>query len=82
VNGLLVPPDDPEALCAALEKLVSDPTFRYNMARAAWDKAKKVYSLQRVIAQLKSVYAAYRTTAVIADSAAAGVEQDNADGPE
>ncbi|HUC93506.1 MAG TPA: glycosyltransferase family 4 protein [Paenibacillus sp.] len=59
VNGLLVPPDDPEALCLALEKLVSDPSFRYNMARAAWDKAKKVYSLQRVISQLKAVYTAY-----------------------
>ena len=56
VNGLLVPPDDPEALCDAFEKLVSDPDYRYNMARSAWEKAKKVYSLQRVIAQLKAVY--------------------------
>jgi glycosyltransferase involved in cell wall biosynthesis len=56
VNGLLVPPEDPEALCGALEKVISDPDFRYNLARAAWGKAKKVYSLQRVIAQLKQVY--------------------------
>jgi glycosyltransferase involved in cell wall biosynthesis len=56
VNGLLVPSEDPVALCDALEKVVTDPSFRYNLARAAWNKAKKVYSLQRVIAQLKQVY--------------------------
>lgn len=56
VNGLLVPPEDPLALADALEKVVTDPTYRYNLARAGWDKAKKVYSLQRVIAQLKKVY--------------------------
>ncbi|WP_020616876.1 glycosyltransferase family 4 protein [Paenibacillus daejeonensis] len=55
-NGLLVPPEDPTALADALEKLVSDPIYRYNMARAAWDRAKKDYSLQRVIAQMKNVY--------------------------
>lgn len=56
VNGLLVPPEDHVALADALEKVVSDPIFRHNMARSAWDKAKKAYSLQRVIAQLKKVY--------------------------
>ncbi|MFF2482806.1 glycosyltransferase family 4 protein [Paenibacillus sp. NPDC058071] len=56
VNGLLVPPEDPAALSDALEKLVTDPSFRYNIARSGWDKAKKEYSLQRVISQLKKVY--------------------------
>lgn len=56
VNGLLVPPEDPEALAEALEKVVTDPSYRYHLARAGSDKAKKVYSLQRVIAQLKKVY--------------------------
>ncbi|MBJ6361581.1 glycosyltransferase family 4 protein [Paenibacillus sp. GCM10012307] len=60
VNGLLVPPEDPIALCDALEQMVSDPTYRYNMARSAWNKAKQVYSLQRVIAQLKEVYSLYQ----------------------
>ncbi|RJE90853.1 glycosyltransferase family 1 protein [Paenibacillus sp. 1011MAR3C5] len=56
VNGLLVPPEDPIALADALEKVVVDPTYRYNLARSGWDKAKKAYSLQRVISQLKKVY--------------------------
>lgn len=56
-NGLLVPPDDPDALCEALVKVVTDPAFRYNLARSAWERAKKEYSLQRVINQLKQVYA-------------------------
>ncbi|WP_308634619.1 glycosyltransferase family 4 protein [Paenibacillus silvisoli] len=56
VNGLLVEPENPTALANALEKVVSDQDFRYNMARAAWNKAKRDYSLQRVIMQLKQVY--------------------------
>ena len=56
VNGLLVKPEDPIALAEALEKLISDPTYRYNMARAAWERAKKDYSLQRVILQMREFY--------------------------
>ncbi|RXZ80168.1 glycosyltransferase family 1 protein [Paenibacillaceae bacterium] len=56
VNGLLVPSENPDALCDALEKLVTDPYYRYNMARSAWNKAKHDYSLQRVIHELKQVY--------------------------
>ncbi|MFC4777263.1 glycosyltransferase family 4 protein [Paenibacillus sp. GCM10023252] len=56
VNGLLVPPEDPIALSDALEKVVTDPTYRYQLARSGWDKAKKVYSLTRVISELKKVY--------------------------
>ncbi|MCD1259130.1 glycosyltransferase family 4 protein [Paenibacillus athensensis] len=59
-NGLLVPVGDAHALCLALEKVIIDPSYRYNMARAAWDKAKKTYSLNRVLNQLKHVYEAYQ----------------------
>jgi len=60
VNGLLVPSEDPKELAVALETLIADPSYRYNMARAGWEKAKKDYSLQRVISQLKKVYIAYK----------------------
>ncbi|MDQ6419040.1 glycosyltransferase family 4 protein [Paenibacillus sp. LHD-117] len=56
VNGLLVEPEDHMALAEALEKVVSDPIYRHNLARTGWNKAKKAYSLQRVISQLKKVY--------------------------
>jgi glycosyltransferase involved in cell wall biosynthesis len=56
VNGLLVPPDDPKALADALETVIADPHFRYEMARAAWNRAKKTYSLNRVIGELKEIY--------------------------
>ncbi|GAA3400782.1 hypothetical protein GCM10020370_06400 [Paenibacillus hodogayensis] len=55
-NGLLVPVDDAEALAEALEKMMSDPSYRYQMARSAWLKAKSTYSLQRVIGQLQQLY--------------------------
>ncbi len=56
VNGLLVPGEDPAALAEALEQLIVDPHYRYELARAAWNKAKKTYSLNRVISELKKVY--------------------------
>jgi glycosyltransferase involved in cell wall biosynthesis len=55
-NGLLVPVDDIKALADALEKMIIDPVFRYNLARAAREKAKKTYSLNRVIQQMKQMY--------------------------
>jgi glycosyltransferase involved in cell wall biosynthesis len=56
VNGLLVPVNDPLALADALEKMMSDPDYRYQMARSAWLKAKSTYSLSRVIGQLRQLY--------------------------
>jgi glycosyltransferase involved in cell wall biosynthesis len=55
-NGLLVPVDDVGALADALEQLVVDPSFRYELSRAAYEKAKSTYSLNRVIRQLKRLY--------------------------
>lgn len=59
-SGLLVPPNDHHALADALEKLITDPSFRYHLARAAREKARKAYSLSRVIQQLQKVYEHYR----------------------
>jgi glycosyltransferase involved in cell wall biosynthesis len=56
VNGLLVPPDDAEALCLSLEKVVIDPALRQRYAKAAWERATETYALSRVIEQLKQVY--------------------------
>ncbi|MCE5170988.1 glycosyltransferase family 4 protein [Paenibacillus profundus] len=60
VNGLLVPPDDPIALSNALERVMTDGSFRYELARAAWAKAKQTYSLSRIVNELKCMYVSYR----------------------
>lgn len=59
-NGLLVPVSNSQALSTALEKLIADPDYRYELARSAREKAKKSYSLSRVIQQLSRVYESYR----------------------
>ncbi|WP_282936675.1 glycosyltransferase family 4 protein [Paenibacillus sp. RC67] len=59
-NGLLVPVEDVQALASALEKVISDPIYRYNLGRVAWDKAQNAYSMSRVVQQLKNVYRSYR----------------------
>lgn len=56
VNGLLVPPDDVPALTDALERVLVDPSLRYELARNAWEKARREYSLKRVIQELKRIY--------------------------
>jgi glycosyltransferase involved in cell wall biosynthesis len=62
-NGLLVPSENPVALANALETVIMDPQFRYEMARAGWNKAKKTYSLNRVISELKRIYTSFSNEA-------------------
>jgi glycosyltransferase involved in cell wall biosynthesis len=64
VNGLLVRPDDADALADALERVTTDSDLRYRLSKAAWEKAKKVYSIHRVIRQLKEIYNNYGAGAV------------------
>ena len=56
VNGLLVPVGDAHVLSLALERVMTDQAYRTSLARAAWERAKKSYSLNRVMKQLRSVY--------------------------
>lgn len=63
VNGLLVRPDDELALADALEKVIADPSFRYELSRSAWEKAKSQYSLTRVANELKKMYLQYQPEA-------------------
>lgn len=59
-NGLLVPPDDAEQLADALEKVIVDPAYRYELARNGSDYAKNNYSLNRVVHELKKIYLQYK----------------------
>ncbi|AOZ93996.1 glycosyltransferase family 4 protein [Paenibacillus crassostreae] len=62
VNGLLVPVEDYIALSEALEKVISDPSYRYELSRSAWEKAKSEYSLTHVVNLLKKMYLEFDTS--------------------
>jgi starch synthase len=56
-TGLLVPPDDPEALAAALNALLGDPARADALGRAGRDRAVTEFGWQAVAAQTAGLYA-------------------------
>jgi starch synthase len=56
-TGLLVPPDDPEALAAALNALLGDPARADALGRAGRDRAVTEFGWQAVAAQTADLYA-------------------------
>ncbi|MCC4106960.1 glycosyltransferase family 4 protein [Serratia ureilytica] len=51
-TGLLVEPDSPPALCAALERLLEDKTLRLTLGAAGRKKAEQEHSWDSVIAKI------------------------------
>ena len=56
-NGVLVKPDDPEALAAALDKLVRDPELRSRLGDAADDKVRGHFDYLVSVRQLMGLFA-------------------------
>lgn len=56
VNGLLVPPNDPAALKAAVERLAGDPALRERMGAASLVIARERFSIERMCARIADVY--------------------------
>jgi glycosyltransferase involved in cell wall biosynthesis len=56
VHGLFVPPNDPKALAAALERLARDRELLYRLALAAHDRIASEYSVARLAKQFKDLY--------------------------
>jgi len=56
VTGFLVPPRDPDALAAALQKLLNDPELRRRMGEAGREKALKEFTLDRMLRETERVY--------------------------
>jgi alpha-maltose-1-phosphate synthase len=54
--AVLVPPYDPEALCAALEQLLGDPQARVALSQRALERASRLYGIPRVAPQLAGCY--------------------------
>jgi glycosyltransferase involved in cell wall biosynthesis len=55
-TGLLVPPEDPESLASALERLHRDETLRRAMGEAGRRKVLAEFSLSRMADQTLSCY--------------------------
>lgn len=56
VNGLLVKPGNPEALAAAILRLIREPRLAMNMALAGQKDMRTRFSFDRVIAEFEQVY--------------------------
>lgn len=52
-TGLLVPPEDPDALAAALQKLISDPSLRQQLAEAGFARVRQHFAMQAGIDDLE-----------------------------
>jgi glycosyltransferase involved in cell wall biosynthesis len=62
LNGRLVPPDDPQALAHALERLIGDPATRLRQGRAARARVLERFAMapgaDRIAARLRTLLAA------------------------
>jgi glycosyltransferase involved in cell wall biosynthesis len=55
ITGIVVPPENPEALATALRKMLAEPEMRRAMGEAARKKAQQ-YSVERMAARIAEVY--------------------------
>lgn len=55
-TGLLVPPDDPEALAAAMVRLAGDPDLRARLAAAGHVRVLERFGLDRMVDETLAVY--------------------------
>lgn len=56
INGLLVPPENPQALAEAIATLLKDPKLRAEMGKAGRQLALDKFSLEKIIEQTMYVY--------------------------
>ena len=56
VNGLLIPPRDPEALARALARLLADPDFARRLGEQARAEVEAHYSLERLGREINEIY--------------------------
>jgi glycosyltransferase involved in cell wall biosynthesis len=56
VTGLLVPPEDPERLAEALERLAGDGDLRRRMGSAGRERARRDFTRERYVREFASLY--------------------------
>ncbi len=57
-TGLLVPPGEPEALAAALRRLVEHEDLRRQMGAAGRERALRLFTADRMVGETRALYAA------------------------
>lgn len=57
VEGLLIPPDDPPALVAAIRALVADPALRRRMGEAGYRRVASDFSFEKMTDAYEALYA-------------------------
>jgi glycosyltransferase involved in cell wall biosynthesis len=56
MTGLLVPPGDPDALAAALNRLLGDYELQRSLGRAARERVEREFTAEQMIARTIEVY--------------------------
>jgi ABC-type multidrug transport system fused ATPase/permease subunit/glycosyltransferase involved in cell wall biosynthesis len=56
VNGLMVPPDDPKAMAAALQRVFRDPSFSDSLGREAVKTIRENFNGERTTQELASLF--------------------------
>ncbi|WP_311029889.1 glycosyltransferase family 4 protein [Mesorhizobium koreense] len=71
VNGLLVPPDDPEALSAAIARAIRDPDFRERLGAAGAERVHAEFDHRATIGRLIALFESMGTGAAAGHERAA-----------
>jgi glycosyltransferase involved in cell wall biosynthesis len=56
VTGLLVPPDDPEALASQITRVLGDPVLAQRLGQAAGARVRARFHARLLASRLESVY--------------------------
>ena len=60
VNGILVPPEDPQALAKALARAIAEPDLRRRLGAAGEDRVRSRFDYHASVAQLVGLFASLR----------------------